>query len=224
MLDLYGFGNQLLLGAGVTLVVTALSFAMGLAIGVLGATAKLYGVKPVAAIAELYTTIVRGIPDLLMIFIFYFGGMAALSKMVGEYVEVSAFAAGVTSLGFIFGAYATEIFRGAVLAVPPGQVDAARAIGLGSLGVFFLVVLPQAWRYSLPALGNQSVALLKQTSLISVIGLEELMRKSAIGAGANRDPFTFYLAAALMYLVMSATMTVLYALAQKRADRGIQRN
>ena len=132
--------------------------------------------------------------------------MTALSKIFGKYVEVSAFAAGVISLGFMFGAYATEIFRGAVLAVPKGQIDAARAIGLGDFGVFFLVVLPQAWRYSLPALGNQSVALLKQTSLISVIGLEELMRKSAIGAGATRDPFTFYLAAAMIYLILSWTL------------------
>lgn len=224
MMDLNGFGNQLVFGAGVTLMVATLSFGLGAAIGIVGATAKLYGTRPIFFIAELYTTVVRGIPDLLIIFIFYFGGMTALSKIFGRYIEVSAFAAGVMSLAFMFGAYATEIFRGAVLAVPPGQVDAARAIGFGPIGVFFLVVLPQAWRYSLPALGNQSVALLKQTSLISVIGLEELMRKSAIGAGATRDPFTFYLAAAMIYLILSGAITLFYASAQKRANRGLVRN
>lgn len=196
MLDLQGFGNQLLLGAAVTVAVALASFALGGLLGLVGALAKLYGPRPVASAAQIYTTVVRGIPDLLIIFIVYFGGTVGLSKLAGRYVEVSSFAAGVAALGFIFGAYATEIFRGAVLAVPPGQVEAGRAVGLTNTKVFFLVTLPQAWRYSLPPLGNQLVALLKQTSLVSVVGLEELMRKSAIAAGATREPFTFYLAAA----------------------------
>lgn len=221
MLDLHGFGNQLLLGAVLTLEVASASLLVGVVLGMLGAVAKLFGPRFAAAGAQAYTTVVRGIPDLLIIFIVYFGSTTALSKLFGRYVEVNSFWAGVAALGFVFGAYATEIFRGAVLAVPPGQLEAARAVGLSGVKAFFLVVLPQAWRYSLPPLSNQTVALLKQTSLISVVGLEELMRKAAIAAGATRQPFTFYLSAALIYLVLCGVITVAFSAAQSRANRGL---
>jgi His/Glu/Gln/Arg/opine family amino acid ABC transporter permease subunit len=201
--------------------VTIASLLLGLAIGLAGAAAKLYGPRWLRALANTYTTVVRGVPDLLIIFIAYFGGTVALSKLFGRYVEVDALQAGIASLAFIAGAYATEIVRGAILSVPAGQFEGARSLGLSSRKAFLLVVLPQAWRYALPALGNQSVVLLKQTSLVSVVGLEELMRKAAIAAGATREPFTFYLAAAVIYLTFTGSLTLVLRLAQSRADRGI---
>lgn len=223
MLDLHGFGNQLLLGAGVTALVTAASLFVGVFVGLAGAASKLYGPRWLRLLADAYTIVVRGVPDLLTIFIFYFGGTVALSKLFGRYVEIGPLQAGAAALALIFGAYATEIFRGAVLAVPKGQSEAARSLSLSGPKVFWLVVLPQAWRFALPALGNQSIVLMKATSLISVVGLEELMRKAAIAAGATREPFTFYLAAATIYLSFTAAMTLMFRVAQARADRGISR-
>jgi His/Glu/Gln/Arg/opine family amino acid ABC transporter permease subunit len=223
VLDLHGFGPQLLGGSAITLGITAGSVATGLAIGLVGAIARLSGPRWLQKVAGAYTTVVRGVPDLLIIFVVYYGGTVAATKLFGHYVEVDAVQAGIGSLAFIFGAYATEIFRGAVLAVPKGQWDAALALGLGRLG-FYLVILPQAWRLALPPLGNQTVVLLKQTSLVSVIGLEELMRRASMAAGTTREPFAFYLAATVIYLVFTGTLTVLLAWAQGRADRGTLRH
>lgn len=223
MIDLHGFGNQLAIGAALTLGVTAGSWVVGLLLGLLGAAARLYGPPPVRWLAGLYTTVVRGVPDLLVIFVVYFGGTVALTSLFGRYVEVGPMGAGIAALSFVFGAYTTEILRGGMLAVPKGQFEAARALGLKPSHVFFLVTLPQAWRYALPPLGNQTVVLLKQTSLVSVIGLEELMRKAALAAGTTREPFTFYLAAAVIYLIFTGTLTLALQAAQARANRGIAR-
>jgi polar amino acid transport system permease protein/octopine/nopaline transport system permease protein len=219
VIDLHGFGDQLLQGATTTIVVAATSLVFGLPLGIACAAVKLGSGRLLRACAEIYTTVIRGVPDLLIIFVIYFGGTVTLSKVFGRYVEVSAFASGVFALAVVFGAYATEIFRGAIQAVPRGQVEAANALGLSPVRIFALVILPQAWRLALPALGNQWLILLKQTSLVSVVGLDELMRKSAVAAGATREPFTIYLAAATIYLSLTLLSTVLLEYGERRANR-----
>jgi polar amino acid transport system permease protein len=177
-------------------------------------------------VAATYTTVVRGLPELLVVLIIYFGssrllGAAAAGFGHDGFVELSPFAAGVAALGLTFGAYATEIFRGAILAIPKGQVEAAHAFGMGRLLTFRRIVLPQLWRIALPGLGNLFLVLLKDTSLVSVIGLEELMRKAQIATGFTREPFTFYLAAASLYLLMTVVAMAVLHRAERAAGRGM---
>ena len=201
---------QLMTGAGLTILVAVASLLLATTIGLVGAVTKLYGPRAAKIAIGAYTTVMRGVPDLVVILLIYFGGTVTLSKLRGSYFEVEPFSAGVFALGIISGAYMTEVFRGAIQAVPKGQIEAAKALGLRPIPVFFFVVVPQAWRIALPGFGNQWLILLKHTSLISVVGLEELMRKSVIVAGATQQPFTIYSATAVSYLLMTiASMQIL---------------
>jgi His/Glu/Gln/Arg/opine family amino acid ABC transporter permease subunit len=220
--DLKGYGPQLLDGAAMTLLVAALSVVFGAIVGFLGAGAKLSRWRALRFLADAYTTIIRGIPDLIILLLLYFGGTVTLTRLAGYYVEVNGLGAGIFALGLVFGAYATEVFRGAILAVPRGQIEAARSLGLRPLPLFRKVMLPQVLRFALPGLGNLWQGLLKNTSLISVVGLEELMRKTTITAGATRQPFTFYFAAALIYLVFTLVSEVVLQSAERRVGRGFR--
>ncbi|HZS84150.1 MAG TPA: ABC transporter permease [Stellaceae bacterium] len=222
ILDLRGYGTQLLDGAAMTLAVAAISLLFGGAIGLVGAGAKLSRWAWLRSLAGAYTTIIRGVPELLILLLLYFGGTVTLSRLAGRYVEVDGLSAGVFALSLVFGAYATEVFRGAILAVPRGQIEAARALGLRRLAIFRRVTLPQVWRIALPGLGNLWLVLLKDTSLVSVVGLEELMRKSAIAAGVTRAPFLFYGAAALLYLAFTLVSTAALHYAERRVGRGFR--
>ncbi|HJP23042.1 MAG: ABC transporter permease [Alphaproteobacteria bacterium] len=224
-MDLHGFGWMLGVGLWMTIRVALAAVAVGLVLGLIGAAMKLSGSRTAQALAGGYTTIIRGVPELLLLLILFFGGTMALQRIFellghDEYVEVSAFGAGVATLGFVFGAYATEVFRGAILAVPPGQIDAARAVGMGGLLRFRRILMPQVWRYALPGLGNLWMVLMKDTALISVVGLDEIMRKAAIAAGATREPFTFYAAAALIFLGLTIVSMAALQYAENRAGRG----
>jgi arginine/ornithine transport system permease protein len=140
-----------------------------------------------------------------------------------EYIEVSAFTAGVLTIGFIYGAYMTETFRGAILAVPPGQLEAGQAFGMSRWQVFREILLPQTIRYALPGFGNNWLVLLKTTALLSIIGLADVLFMAAKAAGSTRQPFTFYLAAALIYLLLTTVSTVLLGWAERRAERPYRR-
>jgi His/Glu/Gln/Arg/opine family amino acid ABC transporter permease subunit len=222
-MDLKGFGDQILIGAGLTLAVAALSLVLGLIIGGLGAAAKLSRRRALRALADAYTTLVRGVPELLILLLLYFGGTVFLTWVAGEYVEVNGFGAGLFALSILCGAYTTEVLRAAIQAVPKGQIEAARALGLRQAAVVRKVLLPQVWRLALPGLGNVWLVLMKDTSLISVVGLEELMRKSNIAAGATHQPFTFYAVAALVYLLFTTVSVIGIALLERRARRGLAR-
>lgn len=222
MPDLQGFGIQLLAGAQTTLQVALISLALGICLGLIGAFAKLAGNQVFRAIAGAYTTVIRGVPELLIILILYFGGTAGLSFLFGGYVEVDALTAGVSALTIIFGAYATEVFRSSYLAIPQGQIEAASALGLSRLQTFRLVSLPQMWRISLPAIGNLWLTLLKDTALISVVGLEDVMRKASIAATSTHDPLLFYSAAAVIYLALTTISLAFLKTREIRADRGMQ--
>lgn len=228
MIDLHGFGDQLLQGAVVTLELALCSLFVGLILGLLGASAKLSSIKAIRWIAHGYTTLIRGIPELLTVLIIYFGATSLLMAIAGlfgydEYIEVGAFAAGVTALGLTFGAYATEVFRGALQAIPKGQSEAAIALGMGPIRRFYRIILPQVWRISLPGLGNLFLVLLKDTALVSVVGLEEIMRKANIAVSNTKEAFLFYLVAAFMYLALTIVSMLLVSYMEKRASRGITR-
>lgn len=226
MIDLKGYEWQLLEGAAMTLKVSFFSLCIGLIFGIFGALAKKSKSKFLVKIADLYTTIVRGVPELLIIYLLFFGGTVLLTKISNfinpeiEYVEIDAFKAGVFALAFVFGAYATEVFRGALNALPAGQKEAAEVIGMSRFKIFFRITLPQLWRFALPGIGNLWLVLLKDSALISVVGLDELMRKSYIAAGNTKDPVTFYLTAAVMYLCFTIISMIGLQLLEKRANRG----
>ena len=156
-------------------------------------------VWPVATL----TTLIRGLPELLVVLFIYFGSTQVLFLITGEYVEFSPFACGVLALSLLFASYATQTLRAALNAVPAGQRLAAMALGLGKGHIFFRIVLPQAWRHALPGLGNQWLVLLKDTALVSLIGVNEMMRQAQMASASTYEPFTWYAAAALIYLAIS---------------------
>ena len=156
-------------------------------------------VWPVATL----TTLIRGLPELLVVLFIYFGSTQVLFLITGEYVEFSPFACGVLALSLLFASYATQTLRAALNAVPTGQRLAAQALGLGKGHTFFRIVLPQAWRHALPGLGNQWLVLLKDTALVSLIGVNEMMRQAQMASASTYQPFTWYAAAALIYLAIS---------------------
>lgn len=202
-LSLDGFGPALLLGAGMTLAVSFCSLALGLFFGFLISYCQTSRVRVLNWLGKGYTTVVRGLPELLLLFLFYYGGTHLLSLWRGGYFEVSAFAAGVFSLGLIFGAYAGETLRAAFQSVDRGVIEATVSLGYSRWQTFSSVRLPLMFRYALPALGNLWLVLLKDSALISVIGLEDLMRKTQIAIGYTKQPFKFFLAAAVLYLALT---------------------
>ena len=176
--------------------------------------------------SDIYTTVLRGVPDLLVIYLFYFGGSSVLSAVGGwfgatGFIGLPAFATGALALGIVSGAYQAEVYRGAYLALPRGELEAARAVGMGRALMVRRVVVPQVLRYALPGLGNVWQLLLKESALVSVVGLVELLRQSQIGAGSTRQPFDFYAAAGLLYLVITTVSTWGFSRAEARSRRGL---
>jgi putative lysine/arginine/ornithine/histidine/octopine transport system permease protein len=226
-MDLQGFGAQLALGTWITIRLAFAAVTLGLVLGMAGAMAKSSRASPLRWIGGFYSTVFRGVPELVVVLLLYFGSSRVLTAVSeafgGGYVELDPFAAGTIALGLTFGAYATEVFRGALLTIPPGQVEAGQALGLSRGHVFRRVVMPQLWRIALPGLGNLFMVLLKDTALVSVIGLEELMRKAQLATGFTKDAFTFYLTAAFIYLGITVVTSAVLQLLERRASRGIRR-
>jgi polar amino acid transport system permease protein len=216
---LAGFGPQLFAGAAVTIELALGALALGLLLGLAGAAAKLSPRRWISRPVTLLLNLLRGVPEFLILLIIYFGA----AQLVGDDLAPGPFGAGVFALGLVFGAYASETFRGGFLAVPGGQIEAARAFGMTPFQTFFLVRLPQAWRVALPGIGNLWQGLVKDTSLVSVVGLEELIRKANIAAQVTKDPFPFYLAAMAIYLAIVTLSNPIFAWAERRANRGMAR-
>jgi len=211
-------------GALVTISLALLSLALATLLGVAGAAAKLARGIAWGWLAGAYTTIVRGVPDLVLILLVYFAGQRLVNEIVAGlgwgYVEVSAFWAGVLAIGVIYGAYLTETFRGAYAAVPRGQGDAARAIGLSPLQTLLLVTGPQVVRHALPGYGNVWLVLVKSTAVVSVIGLQDLVNVADKAGKAVREPFLFFLVVIGVYLAITAASGWLFARLEVRANRG----
>lgn len=226
-MDLQGFGAQLASGTWVTVQLAIISMACAVILGLLGAGAKTAGPAPLRAVGTLYTGTVRGLPELLVILLVYFGAANAINALASAmgytgYFDLSPFAAGVIALAFNYGAYMTEVFRGALATIPPGHREAGLALGMSRVRIFRRIVLPQVWRVALPASGNIFLSLLKDTALVSVIGLEDLMRETSIAVGYSKEPFTFYLAAAFIYLALTALATLGIHWLERRTTHGMR--
>jgi octopine/nopaline transport system permease protein len=228
-----GFGRQgwgaLMLTAALTSVAIAASgFLVGLVLGSVVCWARLSRSVSARFLADAYATILRGVPDLLVIYLLYFGGSALLSNvaaMFGAYgfVSAPAFATGALAIGCVSGAYQSEVLRGAFLAIQPGQLEAGRAYGMSTGMLLRRIIAPQMVRYALPGMENVWQLVLKESALISVIGVVELMRQSAVGSGSTRQPFYFYLTAALLYLAISSITGWGFRRTEARAFRGVRR-
>lgn len=224
-----GWGSALLLATFLTVTLTLCGLLTGAVFGALVAAAKLSGRRSLRAGGEAYSTVFRGIPELLVIYLFYFGG-STLITMVGQWFGAEGFIAtppflvGTLAVGMISGAYQAEVYRGAYLAVSQGELEAARAIGMPSLMLARRILLPQIFRLSLPGLGNVWQMSLKDSALISVTGLAELMRTAQIAAGSTRQYFTFYIVGGLLYLVLTGLSNQVFGRAEARMGKSQRRN
>ena len=223
-----GWGMLLLRAAGMTLAVSACAFVFGLCCGAIGAWAKLAGVRPLRWLADGYTTVIRGVPDLLVIYLFYFGGSQVLTSIGhafgGEgFFGLNGFMVGMLAVGLVSGAYQTETLRGGFLAIPPGEIEAARVMGMGRLLMLRRIIAPRTLRFALPGMGNIWQQVLKESTLISVTGLVEIIRQIHIGAGSTHRPFEFYITGLLLYLVLTAISGGVFRLSEAWTLRGERR-
>ena len=224
---LQGFLPSLIVGAGTTLSVAICSLLIAVAFGLLGALMKLSRSRLMRGLATMYTTVVRGVPDLVLMLLIFYGGQLAVNELAPklgfkEVIDINPFVAGVATIGFIFGAYLTETFRGAMMAVPPGQREAGIAYGMTPVQVFLRIVFPQMVRFAIPGFTNNWLVLVKSTALVSVIGLSDMMNRAGLAAGTTREPFTFYLTAAALYLIITTVSVLLLRFLEKRYSLGVK--
>ncbi len=230
MLDLKGYGPALMEGAIVTIELAFLSLVLSVFLGLIGAASKLSQNRVLRGGATAYTTLIRGVPDLVMMLLFYYGGQVAVNNLsdliydaygVDFFFQFDPFIAGVLTIGLIFGAYMTETFRGAFLAVDEGQIEAAKAYGFTRWHTFRRIMIPQMMRHALPGLGNNWQVLLKTTALVSIIGLTDMVRVAEQAAKAERSPFLFFIPVAIMYLLITAGSELFIKWLNKRANAGV---
>ena len=213
LFDFHGYGPSIMRGAWLTISVGLLSLMLSLLLGLLGATAKLSSSPLLRGIAHVYTTLIRGVPDLVMMMLIFFGGQVLVNMLTDWlyerfgwdiFINIDPFVAGVVTIGFIFGAYMTETFRGAFIAVPRGQLEAAIAYGMGPWLRFRRILFPQMMRHALPGLGNNWLVMLKTTALVSVIGLADMVRLASEASKAVHEPFKFFIPVVLVYLALTS--------------------
>lgn len=225
---LHGYGASLLAGASITLGVALASLVIAFVLGLAGAAAKLSGSRVARAIGSAYTTVIRAVPDLVLMLLVFYGGQTIVNLLAARWgfeegIDVNPFVAGVLTIGFIYGAYLTETFRGAMLAVPPGQREAAVAFGMTDAQAFIRIVGPQMLRHALAPLSNNWLVLIKSTAIVSVIGLTDLMQRAGQAAGSTREPFLFYGAVALIYLGFTSLSELVFGLLQRRLAIGVRK-
>lgn len=226
-LSLQGFGPLLLQGTWMTLQLAFLSLGLSLLLGLIGASAKLSSLRLLRIPATLYTTLIRSVPDLVLILLIFYGGQDLLNRVApllgfDDYIDLNPLMAGIGTLGFIFGAYLSETFRGAFMAIPKGQAEAGMAYGMSGLQIFFRVLVPQMIRLAIPGFTNNWLVLTKATALISVVGLQDMMFKAKQAADATREPFTFFLAVAALYLVITSVSLLALRYLEKRYSVGVK--
>lgn len=228
--SLKGFGPLLLQGSWMTVKLSFLCLLVSVGLGLIGASAKLSKSALLRVPAQAYTTLIRGVPDLVLMLLIFYSLQTWLTSLTDfmewEYIEINPFSAGVITLGFIYGAYFTETFRGAILAVPRGQMEAATAYGLTRAQRFRLVVFPQMMRFALPGIGNNWMVILKATALVSIIGLADLVKVAQDAGKSSYQLFFFLILAALIYLVITTVsnyvlrrMEIFYAAGTREAVR-----
>jgi histidine transport system permease protein len=228
--SLKGFGPMLLQGSWMTIQLSFLCLLVSVGLGLIGASAKLSKFALPRILAQAYTTLIRGVPDLVLMLLIYYSlqtGLTNLTEALGwEYIEINPFGAGVITLGFIYGAYFTETFRGAILAVPRGQIEAATAYGLTRAQRFRFVLFPQMMRFALPGIGNNWMVILKATALVSIIGLADLVKVAQDAGKSSYQLFLFLVLAALIYLLITTVsnyalrrLQIFYAAGTREAVR-----
>ena len=220
-----GWGDELFIATLMTIAVSVTAMLIGFFFALIFTPLKLSKNKFFNFIANSYTTIIRGVPELLVIYLLFFGGTGAVMFVASifgynEYIEINAFLTGAFAIGIISGAYSTEVFRGAIQSIDKGQFEAANVLGLSKFNKFFKIILPQTLRLAIPNLSNVWQITLKDTSLISVTGLVEIMRQSYIAAGSTRDPLFFYSFAAVLYLSLTFLSMKLINRLEVRYSRG----
>lgn len=218
---------SILQGALLTVAVSLASLLVSTVLGLLGATAKLSGRRPLVWLATLYTTVVRGIPELVLMLLVFYGAAIGINNlfeaMGSDYVlDLNPFIAGVATLGFIYGAYMTETFRAAILSIPKGQMEAAWAFGMGPVRTFLRITLPQMVRYALPGYTNNWLVLIKATALISLVGLQDMMARAKSAGDATREPFTYILLAAAIYLAITSVSLLVLRYLERRYSVGVK--
>ncbi len=220
-----GWLDEFFWGTLVIISVYLVALVMSVTWGLIGAAGKLSRSRWLRFIINVYVTVFRGTPELLVLLIFYFGSavtLTAIAKMFDpdvKFVDIPPFWAGALAISLVAGAYLTEIFRGAFLGVDKGTLDGAKALGLGPVQTFFLVRAPQMWRIALPGFGNQAISLVKDTALISVVGLEEIMFTAEMAISVTQQPFTMYVTVALIYLALTMSLTTVLRRLERRANR-----
>lgn len=234
ILEMLGFGTEgwggvLLLAALMTIALTLAALTVGAVIGAGIAAAKLSRHRSARVLGDLYTTVFRGVPELLVIYLFYFGG-STLVTTVGQwfgaegFIGVPPFVIGALAVGMISGAYQAEVYRAAVLAVSKGELEAARSIGMPRSMVLRRILIPQVLRFALPGIGNVWQLSLKDSALISVTGLAELLRTSQIAANSTHQYFVFFVAGGALYLVMTGLSNRVFNRAEAIVGRSFRRN
>ena len=203
-----GWGDELFRATLMTIAVSITAMIIGFSFAAIFTPLKLSKYNSLNLVANIYTTVIRGLPELLVIYLFFLGGSGAImfvASMFGynDYIEINAFVTGSFAIGIISGAYSTEVFRGAIQSIDKGQFEAAKVLGLSKFIQFYKLIFPQMLRLAIPNLSNVWQITLKDTSLISVTGLVEIMRQSYIAAGSTRDPLFFYSFAAILYLLLT---------------------
>ncbi len=219
-----GWGATLAAGLGKSIMIAIGAFGLGLLIGIAGAYGKLYGGPVTRDLLGIYTTIVRAVPELVLILILYFAVTSSLNNLLlawgFERVQISGFLAGIAVLGVVQGAYATEILRGAILSVPPGQIEAARAMGMPPLTLAWRVTFPQMLAAAIPGLANLWLIATKDTALLAVVGYAELTLVTRQAASTTKAFFTFFMAAGVLYLAISIVSTLVFGRIEAWARRG----
>jgi histidine transport system permease protein len=223
---LYGYGPLLLAGARQTIALAVLSLAVSVVLGLLGASAKLSRHGVLRAIATGYTTLIRSVPDLVLMLLLFYSIQIAVNNLTDAFgldqFDIDPFTAGVLTLGFIYGAYFTETFRGAFLAVPRGQLEAGSAYGMSGMRVFGRILFPQMMRFALPGIGNNWQVLVKATALVSIIGLADIVKAAQDAGKSTFNMFFFILVAAAAYLAITTASNVVLILLERRYSTGVR--
>lgn len=218
-----GWARPLLSGTLLTIELALATLPFGIVLGLLVANGMHSKNKTARLLSVSFGTLFRGLPELLTIFLIYYGSQMAIKTfcdfMGWETPQINGFMSGLLALGLVFAAFSCEIFYTALKAIPPGQYEAAYALGLSTKTHYFKVTLPQIWRIALPGLGNVWLVLLKDTSLISVIALSDLMRQTYVAVNSTKQPFFFYALACAIYLLFSCISGVILSVLEKRTNR-----
>jgi polar amino acid transport system permease protein len=216
--------GNLLTGALSTLEISFLAYVFGLLLGLGGAMGKIAGGKYLKWILEVYTTLVRSLPELLLIVMLYYLGTDTLNRVMAslgfEAMRINGFAAAVVVLGFVMGAYATEVLRGAIQSIPVGQIEAAKAYGMSPFLRFRRIILPAMLPYAIPGMSNLWLNITKDSALVAVVGYSELTLQTKQAAGSTKAYFTFFVAAALIYLIISLASLRLFGTLETYVRRG----